>query len=89
VSPPNLGNQKVAVLYTSVEESLVGVADEKMRESMDLAVSARSVANGLNESGVTARYFTFGKDIVALAESFRSYGADAVFNLSECPMNSA
>jgi D-alanine-D-alanine ligase len=89
VSPQDLGNKKVAVLYTSVEESLAGVADETMRETMDLAVSARFVTEGLNGSGVTARNFTFGKDIVALAESFRSYGADAVFNLSECPMNSA
>jgi D-alanine-D-alanine ligase len=89
VSPQDLGNKKVAVLFTSVEESLAGVADETMRETMDLAVSARFVTEGLNGSGVTARNFTFGKDIVALAESFRSYGADAVFNLSECPMNSA
>ena len=85
----NLRGKKVAVLYTPVAESLAGIADEKMRETMDLAVSARSVTDRLNESGVTARYFTFGKDVVALAESFRSYGADAVFNLSECPMNSA
>ena len=87
--PPILRNKKVAVLYTSVEESLVGVADEKMRETMDLAVSARFVTDGLNGAGVTARYFTFGKDIVDLAESFRAFGADAVFNLSECPLNSA
>ena len=89
MTPENLRGKKVAVLYTSVEESLVGVVDEKMRETMDLAVSARAVTDGLNESGVTARYFTFGKDIVGLAESFRSFGADAVFNLSECPLNSA
>jgi D-alanine-D-alanine ligase len=89
VTPQELAGRKVAVLYTSVEESLVGVADEKMRETMDLAVSARAVTDGLNASGVTARYFTFGKDVVALAESFRSFGADAAFNLSECPLNSA
>jgi D-alanine-D-alanine ligase len=81
--------KKVAVLYTSVEESLTGVVDAKMRESMDLAVSARAVTDVLNRSGIAAQYFTFGRDIVALAGSFRSFGADAVFNLSECPMNSA
>lgn len=89
MTPAELAGKKVAVLYTSVEESLVGIADEKMRESMDLAVSARAVAEGLSGSGVRSQYFTFGKDIVALAESFRSFGADAVFNLSECPLNSA
>lgn len=89
MTPAELAGKKVAVLYTPVEESLVGVADEKMRETMDLAVSARAVAEGLSESGVASRYFTFGKDIVALAESFRAFGADAVFNLSECPLNSA
>jgi D-alanine-D-alanine ligase len=89
VTPGILEGKKVAVLFTPVEESLAGIADEKMRETMDLAVSARCVADGLVASGVAARYFTFGKDIVALADSIRSYGADAVFNLSECPMNSA
>lgn len=89
MTPRNLRGKKVAVLYTSVEESLAGIADEKMRETMDLAVSARSVTDGLNASGVTARFFTFGKDIVALAGSFRSFGAEAAFNLSECPLNSA
>jgi D-alanine-D-alanine ligase len=81
--------KRVAVLYTSVEESLAGIADEKMRETMDLAVSARWVAEGLARSGVAAKYFTFGRDIVALAGSFSAFAADAVFNLSECPMNSA
>lgn len=85
----DLAGKKVAVLYTSVEESLAGVVDPKMRESMDLAVSARSVADALGRSGIDSRYFAFGKDVVALAESFRSFGADAVFNLSECPLNSA
>jgi D-alanine-D-alanine ligase len=87
--PQELAGKNVAVLYTSVEESLAGVTDAKMRETMDLAVSARAVTDGLNESGVAARIVPFGKDIVALAESFRSFGADAVFNLSECPLNSA
>ncbi len=87
--PQELAGKNVAVLYTSVEESLAGVTDAKMRETMDLAVSARAVTDGLNESGVAARIVPFGKDIVALAESFRSIGADAVFNLSECPLNSA
>lgn len=89
MTPAELAGKKVAVLYTSVVESLVGVEDEKMRETMDLAVSARAVADGLAASGVTSAHFAFGKDIVALAKSFRSFGADAVFNLSECPLNSA
>jgi D-alanine-D-alanine ligase len=89
VTPQDLAGKNVAVLYTSVEESLAGVTDAMMRETMDLAVSARAVTDGLKESGVAARIVPFGKDIVALAESFRSFGADAVFNLSECPLNSA
>ena len=86
---PGIAGRKVAVLYTSVEESLAGVEDPGMRESMDLAVSARSVTDALGGQGVSAKYFSFGKDIVALAESFRAFGAEAVFNLSECPLNSA
>lgn len=89
MTPQEIAGKKVAVLYTSVEESLAGVLDPKMRESMDLAVSARTVTDALGSQGVAARYFSFGRDIVALAESFRSFGADAVFNLSECPLNSA
>jgi D-alanine-D-alanine ligase len=89
VTPQDLAAKRVAVLYTSVEESIAGVTDQKMRETMDLAVSARAVTDRLNGSGVTARSFTFGKDIVALAGSFRSFGTDGVFNLSECPLNSA
>ncbi|MBI5576696.1 MAG: ATP-grasp domain-containing protein [Deltaproteobacteria bacterium] len=84
-----IAGKKIAVLYTSVEESLAGVEDPGMRESMDLAVSARSVTDALANLGADARYFSFGRDIVALAESFRSFGAEAVFNLSECPLNSA
>jgi len=89
MTPMEITGKKIAVLYTSVEESLAGVVDPKMRESMDLAVSARTVTDALDSHGIAARYFAFGKDIVALAESFRSFGADAVFNLSECPLNSA
>jgi len=88
VTPEDLAGLKVAVLYTSVEESLAG-ADQKMRESMDLAINAHAVTDTLNRAGLTARYFTFGKDIVLLASAFRSFGAEAVFNLSECPLNSA
>ncbi|MDA8122752.1 MAG: ATP-grasp domain-containing protein [Deltaproteobacteria bacterium] len=89
MTSPEFAGKKVAVLYTSVEESIAGVADAKMRESMDLAVSARSVADALGRAEIEVRTFAFGRDVVALAGSLRSFGADAVFNLSECPLNSA
>ncbi len=80
--------QRVAVLYTPVAESLEGV-EGPMRIEMDLAVSAREVTEALTSCGHTSRCFTFDRDPAALASSLREFGADAVFNLSECPMNSA
>lgn len=88
MTPFDLRGKRVAVLFTPVEESLAEV-EGKMRETMDLAVSARAVTAALNASGIDARLFAFGKDVVALAESIRGFGAEAVFNLSECPLNSA
>jgi D-alanine-D-alanine ligase len=43
----------------------------------------------LTASGHVTRPFTFGKDPAALASSLRAFGTEVVFNLSECPMNSA
>ncbi len=85
---PALPPKRVAVLYTSVEESLEGV-EGKMRIEMDLAVSAREVMESLTSCGHTARCFTFDKDLAALASSLREFEPEAVFNLSECPLNSA
>ncbi|MBI5419681.1 MAG: ATP-grasp domain-containing protein [Deltaproteobacteria bacterium] len=88
MTPLDLSGKRVAVLYTSVEESLAGV-DARMRETMDLAVNARVITDALNRVGLPARFFTFPRDVVTLADAFRSFGADAVYNLSECPHNSA
>jgi len=82
------GRKRVAVLYTSVVDTLKGV-EGKMRVDLDLEVSAREVTEALGAGGHEARYFTFGPDPVALGAALRAYGADAVFNLSECPMDSA
>lgn len=81
-------SRRIAVLYTPVEDSLAGV-EGVMREEMDLAVSARAIAETLASGGHAARCFTFDGDPAALASSLRSFGTDAVFNLSECPLNSA
>ncbi len=80
--------KRVAVLYTSVVDTLKGV-EGKMRVDLDLEVSAREVTEALASGGHEARYFTFGPDPVALGAALRAYGADAVFNLSECPLDSA
>ena len=78
----------VAILYTPVEDTLQGV-EGQMRIDLDLAVSARQVMTALAASGHVTRPFTFGKDPAALASSLRAFGTEVVFNLSECPMNSA
>ncbi len=80
--------KRVAVLYTSVVDTLKDV-EGKMRVDLDLEVSAREVTDALASGGHDARYFTFGPDPVALGAALRAYGADAIFNLSECPMDSA
>ena len=80
--------KQVAILYTPVEDSLLGI-EGQMRIDLDLAVSARQVMAVLAASGHVPRPFTFGKDPAALASSLRAFGAEVVFNLSECPMNSA
>ncbi|MGZ8440374.1 MAG: D-alanine--D-alanine ligase family protein [Candidatus Deferrimicrobiaceae bacterium] len=78
----------VAILYTPVEDTLQGV-EGQMRIDLDLAVSARQVRTALAASGHVTRPFLFGKDPAALASSLRAFGTEVVFNLSECPMNSA
>jgi D-alanine-D-alanine ligase len=75
---------RVAVLYTSVFESIREVKEE-IREDMDLAINARSVAEVLRSAGHDAWTQTFGKDPGELISGLRSAGAEAVFNLSECP----
>jgi D-alanine-D-alanine ligase len=88
MSRDNGAGRRVAVLYTSVEESLRDVSTE-MRESMDLAINARLITEALSASGHTARYFSFGRDLLVLGAALRDFSPDAVFNLSECPLNSA
>ena len=75
---------RVAVLYTSVFEAIKDVKEE-IREDMDLAVNARSVAEALRSAGHDAWTHAFGKDPGELISRLRSSGAEAVFNLSECP----
>ena len=75
---------RIAVLYTSVFEALRDVKEE-IREDMDLAVNARSVAEALRSAGHDAWPLPFGKDVSVLIRELRSAGTDVVFNLSECP----
>ena len=75
---------RVAVLYTSVFEALKDV-EEGVREDMDLAINARAVTETLRSAGYDAWTLMFGKDPGQLVSELRSSGADAVFNLSECP----
>jgi len=84
VSPVATKGARVAVLYTSVFEALKDVKEE-IREDMDLAVNARSVAEALRSAGHDAWPHPFGKDAAELIAGLRSPGTDAVFNLSECP----
>ncbi len=75
---------RVAVLYTSVFEATRDVKEE-IREDMDLAISARAVAEALRSAGSDAWTHTFGKDAAELIKGLRSSAPDVVFNLSECP----
>jgi D-alanine-D-alanine ligase len=84
MSPVAAKGVRVAVLYTSVFEALKDVKEE-IREDMDLAVNARSVAEALRSAGHEASTLTFEKDPAELISRLRSAGSEAVFNLSECP----
>jgi D-alanine-D-alanine ligase len=84
VSPVAAKGARVAVLYTSVFEALKDVKEE-IREDMDLAINAKSVTEALRSAGYDAWTHTFGKDPGELISELRSSGAEAVFNLSECP----
>ena len=84
MSPAAVHAVRVAVLYTSVFEALKDVKEEN-REDMDLATNARSVAETLRSAGHDARTITFGTDPGELISQLRASGAEAVFNLSECP----
>jgi D-alanine-D-alanine ligase len=75
---------RVAVLYTSVFEALKDVKEE-IREDMDLALNAKSVEEALRSGGHDAWTLPFGTDPGELISGLRSSGAEAVFNLSECP----
>lgn len=76
--------RRVAVLFTSVESALSDVREE-LRESMDLALNAATVAGALVSAGVDARPVPFGLDPGALCTALRD--CDAVFNLSEGPLD--
>ena len=75
---------RVAVLYTSVFESLRDVKEE-LREDMDLATNAKMVTEALRSAGHDAWTHAFGKDLGELVSGLRSSGTEAVFNLCECP----
>ena len=75
---------RVAVLYTSVFESLKDVRPD-IREDMDLALNAKSVEEALRSSGHDAWSHPFGKDLGELIAGLRSSRSEVVFNLSECP----
>jgi D-alanine-D-alanine ligase len=84
VSPVATKGSRVAVLFTSVFEALKDVKAES-REDMDLALNAKSVEEALRSSGHDTWTQPFGKDPGKLISGLRSSGAEAVFNLSECP----
>jgi len=84
VNPVATKGERVAVLYTSVSESLKDLKEEQ-REDMDLAVNARSVTEALRSGGHDAWTHAFEKDPAQLIARLRSSGAEAVFNLCECP----
>ena len=84
MSPVATNGARVAVLYTSVFEETRDVKEE-IREDMDLAINARSVADALRSVGHDAWTHAFGKDPGELISGLRSSGSEAVFNLSECP----
>ena len=79
---------RVAVLYTSVIESLADVPPE-LRDTMDLAVNARTISAALSDAGRETRVFSFGTDVQALGREILAFRPDIVFNISECPLNSA
>ena len=82
--PATASGTRVAVLYTSVFEALKDVKEE-IREDMDLALNATSVEEALRSGGHDAWSHPFGTDPGELISRLRSSGAEAVFNLSECP----
>jgi len=84
VNPVAAKGSRVAVLYTSVFEAIREVKEE-IREDMDLAITAKSVTEALRSAGHDAWTQAFGKDPEELISRLRSSGAEAVFNLSECP----
>jgi D-alanine-D-alanine ligase len=75
---------RIAVLYTSVFEALKDVKEE-FREDMDLEVNAKSVMETLRSAGYDAWTHIFGTNPEELVTGLRSSGAEAIFNLSECP----
>jgi D-alanine-D-alanine ligase len=85
VSPAAATASRVAVLYTSVFEAIQDVTEE-LREEMDLAVNARTIASALRSCGFDAWPHAFGKDAGELSSGLRGMGTEAVFNLSECPL---
>jgi D-alanine-D-alanine ligase len=84
VSPVAAKGARIAVLYTSVFESLKDVKEE-LREDMDLAITAKSVTETLRSMNHDAWTHAFGKDPAELISRLRSSATEAVFNLSECP----
>ncbi len=81
---PAAKGPRVAVLYTSVLESIKDVKEEQ-REDLDLAVNAKLITETLRSAGHDALTHAFGKDPGELTSWLRSSGTEAVFNLCECP----
>ena len=75
---------RVAVLYTSVFESLTEVRED-IREDMDLEINARTISETLVAEGFEALPQAFGKDTTELVAGLSRNKPDIVFNLSECP----
>jgi D-alanine-D-alanine ligase len=87
-NPPEAAVGRVAVLFTPVADTLHD-APADMKEEMDLAVSARAVADALRAAGQAAEAVVFGRDVQEIGTRLKALGPDVVFNLAECPHSSA
>lgn len=75
--------QRIAVLYTTVDYALA----EQLRETVDLAETATSVADALRSLGHSVRGLTLGGDAIKLATELKAFAPDIVFNLAERPLD--
>jgi D-alanine-D-alanine ligase len=75
--------KRVAVLYTTVDYALA----EQLRETVDLAATAASVAGALRSLGHSVRELALGSDALPLATALKAFAPDVVFNLAERPLD--